>query len=76
MFDLIITGVIALGAMALGAYIYCRGMKQGADIVWKATGDRPELFESKGSDYLKQATTEEMDNDILTDEENEPPMGG
>ena len=75
MFELIISGVVALAAMCLGAYIYSRALKEGADIVWRTTGDRPPLFDNNGSDYLSEATTEEMDSDLSLDEHNEPPLG-
>ena len=64
---MIVSGGVVVGGLFAGAWIFNRGLKIGADIVWKVSEKGGPLFEPPTE--LSAATTEDNDNDILTEEE-------
>ena len=66
MFELLIGGGLVVGGMVAGTLIYIYGLRQGADIVWKVSGDRPGLFEAR-SEPLVTDTAEEMESETLSE---------
>ena len=58
---------MAIGGLFAGVWIFNRGLKTGADIVWKVQERGPSLFQD--SQPMMATTTEENDNEILTEDE-------
>ena len=68
MYELLVGGGIALVGGLLGAAIFAKGQKVGADIVWRVSGDKPPLF-AKPTPGIEEASTEEMDANALMETE-------
>ena len=73
MIELITASVIAVVAMIAGAWIFAKGQKIGADIVWRVRGNDQPLFDTPDTELLP-STTEEMDAQIEEEERNNPSM--
>lgn len=62
MSELLLGGGLVIGGLVAGMLIYRYGLRQGADIVWKVSGDRPSLFEPP-TGSLDIDTAEEMESE-------------